>query len=83
MIPTKLSDSYSTPKWLMSLFETWFDPCPFNPTHNIPNPNNMANNKNMEELIYCSKCGIKCSGKMQIQEKGKIQVVCKHCFLKS
>lgn len=30
MINTKPSDSYSTPKWLMALFEDWFDPCPLN-----------------------------------------------------
>jgi hypothetical protein len=27
---TKPSDNYSTPKWLMLLFEDWFDPCPLN-----------------------------------------------------
>lgn len=24
-------DSYATPKWLMDLFQDWFDPCPLNP----------------------------------------------------
>jgi hypothetical protein len=24
------SDSYSTPKWLMRVFENWYDPCPLN-----------------------------------------------------
>jgi hypothetical protein len=27
---TKESDNRGTPKWLMQLFENWFDPCPLN-----------------------------------------------------
>lgn len=29
-IKTKPSDSYSTPSWLMDLFEGYYDPCPLN-----------------------------------------------------
>lgn len=25
------SDNYSTPRWIMKMFEDWFDPCPLNP----------------------------------------------------
>jgi len=25
-----MKDSYATPKWLIDLFEGWFDPCPLN-----------------------------------------------------
>jgi len=31
----KESDNRSTPKWLFSLFEDWFDPCPLNPNPTI------------------------------------------------
>jgi hypothetical protein len=30
-----LSDNYNTPKWIMDLFENWFDPCPLNPNPQI------------------------------------------------
>lgn len=30
MIETKESDSRATPKWLMNMFDGWFDPCPLN-----------------------------------------------------
>lgn len=26
-----MSDSYKTDSWILSMFEHWFDPCPFNP----------------------------------------------------
>ena len=25
-----MNDNYKTPKWLMNIFEDWFDPCPLN-----------------------------------------------------
>jgi hypothetical protein len=25
------NDNYATPKWLLRVFENWFDPCPLNP----------------------------------------------------
>ena len=25
-----MTDNYETPKWLMKIFEDWFDPCPLN-----------------------------------------------------
>ena len=28
-------DSYRTPKWILDIFDNWFDPCPFNPNFNI------------------------------------------------
>lgn len=31
----KLKDSWATPKWLMKLFEDWFDPCPLDYNPNI------------------------------------------------
>lgn len=30
-----LSDNYRTPKWILNMFENWFDPCPFNPNPEI------------------------------------------------
>jgi len=27
----KMTDDWGTPDWLMSVFETWFDPCPLDP----------------------------------------------------
>ena len=35
MIKTKLSDNRATPRWLMEIFDGWFDPCPLNPTPKI------------------------------------------------
>ena len=32
---TKTKDSWATPKWLMEIFEDWFDPCPLNYNPNI------------------------------------------------
>jgi len=32
MIQVKESDNRATPKWLMEIFENWFDPCPLNPS---------------------------------------------------
>ena len=29
-----LSDSYKTDKWILKMFDGWFDPCPFNPNYN-------------------------------------------------
>mgnify|MGYP001453715948 CR=1 FL=1 len=31
MIKTKESDNRATPRWLLEVFEGWFDPCPLNP----------------------------------------------------
>lgn len=31
----KQSDNRQTPKWLMNIFEDWFDPCPLNPNPTI------------------------------------------------
>ena len=31
----KPSDNRATPKWLMDIFEGWFDPCPLNPNPTI------------------------------------------------
>ena len=28
----KPSDNYPTPKWLLDVFDGWYDPCPLNPT---------------------------------------------------
>ena len=28
-------DNYATPKWLKSVFEDWFDPCPLDPNPKI------------------------------------------------
>ena len=28
-------DNWATPKWLMRMYEDWFDPCPFNPNWEI------------------------------------------------
>ena len=30
-----MTDSYATPKWLMDVFEGWFDPCPLNPNPEV------------------------------------------------
>ena len=32
---TKPSDNRATPKWLMKVFDGWFDPCPLNPNPTI------------------------------------------------
>lgn len=29
-----MSDSYATDKWILSMFEHWYDPCPLNPSFN-------------------------------------------------
>lgn len=34
-IKTRPSDNRATPKWLMEIFEGWFDPCPLNPNPKI------------------------------------------------
>jgi len=30
-----MNDNYHTDLWLKSIFENWFDPCPYNPEWNI------------------------------------------------
>ena len=34
-IQVKPSDNRATPKWIMDMFEDWFDPCPLNPNPEI------------------------------------------------
>ena len=30
-----MTDSHSTPKWIMDMFKDWFDPCPLNPNPEV------------------------------------------------
>lgn len=31
MVSTKPTDQFATDKWIMNVFDEWFDPCPLNP----------------------------------------------------
>ncbi len=46
---TKEGDSRATPKWLMNMFENWFDPCPLN-----PNPEVDGLEIEWEDKTYCN-----------------------------
>jgi hypothetical protein len=46
---------------------------------------NLQNGKTMAKLtFFCSKCGVKCSGKLQIlTAKLQTEPVCQHCFMET
>jgi len=31
----KITDSWATPRWLIEIFDDWYDPCPLNPKPNF------------------------------------------------